>query len=193
MLDIDPTDEDPDVQAVKDSLSNTRREIRELEGRLEDLEIHLPQKREEVADVRASVEVGDATESDLRTAEEELNELESEAEYLSERLDTLRRVESRLETKKREAVQEAALERQEAANEAAESAMNALVNALSDADEALNRLNEVRSFAERTGNHIDRPSQCPLGSKAAGVGIYGHSRDLEHTLDSLEKTYGDNE
>lgn len=193
MLDIQPTDEDPDVKAVEDSLSNTRREIDELEGRLEDLEIHLPQKREELADIRASVEVGDATESDLRSAEEELSALESEKEHLEERLDTLQRVESRLETKKREAVQEAATERQEKANDAAKSAMDALLSALSDAEEARQRLDEVRAFARQTQNHIDVPAQCLSGSKSSGIGIYGHSRDLEFTLDNLQKTYGDNE
>lgn len=193
MIDIQPTTEDSDVKAVEDSLSNTRREIDELESRLEDLEITLPKKREEVADVRASVEVGDATESDLRTAEEELNELESEAEYLSERLDTLRRVESRLQTKRLEAIEEAAQSRQRAANDAAESAMSALLSALSDAEEARRRLDEVREFARQTRNHTDVPAQCLGGSKSSGVGVFGHSRDLEHTLSQLQKTYGDDE
>lgn len=170
-MELTKTKKDERVQSAKESLRNVSRERSTFESRLDDLEDEIEQAEEAVRERKADVEVGDATAADVDAAASTLSDLKEERAHVTDRLATLERVVERLERNREEALEAAAADRQEALDKKVADAESALVSALEDVEAQIDRLNELKSYANHRPNQVDISGITNLGIRGVGVKV----------------------
>lgn len=190
-LDVQSVTATEHVQAIDDALDENRHEINRLGLRREELKTEIPAAKNQLANLKADAEIGDAEDSEVEDAREHLEDLKEQRADVEERLETLGKVRDRLETKRLQAVEEEGVAVQEKLIGAAGDAMDALIDALDDAEQARQRLKEINDFARSEPDSVEVPAAASKVGKE--IALVGYSNRVERSHTDLKETFGTDE
>jgi len=192
----DPNDygDDPDVKAAKKAVREEKAAIEEMRSRLQEKRKKVSELKEDLSEVKADARIGDATESDVEEARQQLISTEEEANALQAEIETSQRAVEKLEDKARGKEAQVKAEIEDALRGEYRSRLATAIAKLEEAQKAVKAAAEVgsklrnramTSVASMNGN-AQSLVEGKLDHESMEVGVLTNRGNVRYTAEDLK-------